>query len=71
VHVRYAVELWTVGRFLNDLRGTREWDVVVRQDALTKAYEVARLVGDQITYLGASPRSTTRRRRRSARSGCR
>jgi hypothetical protein len=52
VHVRYRVELWTVGRFLNDLRGTREWDVVVRQDALTKAYEVARLVGDQITYLG-------------------
>ena len=29
---------------INDLRGAREWDLVVKQDALTKAYEVARLV---------------------------
>jgi hypothetical protein len=52
VRVHYRAELWTTGRFLNDLRATREWDVVVRQDALTKAYEVARIVGDQITFLG-------------------
>ncbi len=52
VRVHYRAELWTLGRFLNDLRATREWDLVVRQDALNKAYEVARIVGDQITFLG-------------------
>lgn len=52
VRVHYRAELWTLGRFLNDLRATREWDLVVRQDALSKTYEVARIVGDQITFLG-------------------
>jgi hypothetical protein len=45
-------ELWTLGGWFNDLRGAREWDLVVKQDALSKTYEVARIVGDQITFLG-------------------
>ncbi|MDQ6925114.1 MAG: hypothetical protein M3154_02635 [Candidatus Eremiobacteraeota bacterium] len=55
VRVHYRVELWTTGRFFNDLQGTREWDVVLRLDPLAKVYEVARLVGDQITFLGRFP----------------
>ncbi len=52
VRVHYRTELWTLGRFFSDLQDTREWDVVVRQDPLAKVYEVARIVGDQVTFLG-------------------
>ncbi|GJG88035.1 hypothetical protein tb265_32160 [Gemmatimonadetes bacterium T265] len=52
VRVHYKTELWTVGRFFNDLEATREWDVVVRLDPLMKVYEVARIVGDQVAFLG-------------------
>ncbi len=55
VRVHYKTELWTVGRFFNDLQATREWDVVVRLDPLAKVYEVARIVADQITFLGRFP----------------
>lgn len=55
VRVHYKTELWTVGRFFNDLQASREWDVVVRLDPLAKVYEVARIVGDQITFLGRFP----------------
>lgn len=52
VRIHYRAELWTLGGWFNELRATREWDVVVRQDALSKAYEVARIVDDQVTFLG-------------------
>ena len=55
VRIHYKTELWTVGRLFNDLQATREWDVVVRLDPLAKVYEVARLVDDQITFLGRFP----------------
>ncbi len=55
VRIHYKTELWTVGRFFNDLQGAREWDVVVRLDPLAKVYEVARIVGDQIAFLGRFP----------------
>jgi hypothetical protein len=52
VRVHYRVELWTVGGWVNDLRASTEWDVVVRYDQLDRTYEVARLVGDAVTRLG-------------------
>lgn len=52
VRVHYRAELWTLGGWFNDLRATREWDLVVKQDALSKTYEVARIVDDQVTFLG-------------------
>lgn len=52
IRIHYRAELWTLGGWFNTLRATREWDVVVRQDALNKAYEVARIVDDQVTLLG-------------------
>ena len=52
VRIHFRAELWTLGGWFNDLRGAREWDLVVKQDALSKAYEVARVQDDQITLLG-------------------
>jgi hypothetical protein len=53
VRLHYRVELWTAGGWVNDLRASTEWDVVVRYDQLDRTYEVARIVGDAVTRLGA------------------
>jgi len=50
--LHYRIELWSAGGLLNDLEGTTEWDVIVRYDPLRKRFEVARLVGRQVTVLG-------------------
>jgi hypothetical protein len=52
IRLNYRAELWTVAGWFNDLRGSWEWDVVLRQNAMARTYEVARLVGDQVTPLG-------------------
>ena len=52
LRVHFRVELWTVARWFDDLRGTREWDVVMQYDPLRKSYGVAELVGDEVTPLG-------------------
>ena len=52
IRLHYRAELWTVAGWFNDLRGSWEWDVVVRQNAMARTYEVARLVGDEVTPLG-------------------
>jgi hypothetical protein len=52
IRVRYRAELWTVAGWFNDLRGSWEWDVVLRQNAMARTYEVARLVGNEVTPLG-------------------
>ena len=54
--LHYRVELWSVGGALNDLEGTSEWDVIVRFDPLNRRYEVARLLGPQVSVLGAFER---------------
>ena len=52
IRVHYRAELWTVAGWFNDLRGSWEWDLVLRQNGMSRSYEVARLVGDQVTPLG-------------------
>jgi len=52
VRIHYRTELWTVAGWLDDLRDSWEWDVVLRFDPLRKSFGVARLVGDQVTPLG-------------------
>ena len=52
IRVHFRAELWTVAGWFNDLRGSWEWDVVLRQNAMDRTYEVARLVGDEVTPLG-------------------
>jgi hypothetical protein len=51
MHIR--AEIWTVGRYFDDIRGRAEWDVIVQYNVVEKTYEVARLVGDRVTTLGS------------------
>ena len=45
--LHFRVELWSDEGWVNDLRGTREWDVIVRFDALDGHYRVYLVVGDE------------------------
>lgn len=51
MHVR--AEIWTVGRYFDDMNGRAEWDVIVQYNVVEKSYEVARLVGSRVTSLGS------------------
>lgn len=51
IHVR--TEVWTEGRWFDDVRGRAEWDVIVQYDVVDRSYNVARLVGDRVTNLGS------------------
>jgi hypothetical protein len=51
MHLR--AELWTVGRYLDDIRGRAEWDIIVQYNVVERSYEVARLVGDRVMTLGS------------------
>jgi hypothetical protein len=50
LHVR--AEVWTVGRWFDDVGGRAEWDVIVRYDPIDRTYDVGRLVGGRLTSLG-------------------
>ena len=52
IRVHYRIELWTKTGWFDDLRGSEEWDVLIRFDPLRRSYGVARIVGDQVTPLG-------------------
>jgi hypothetical protein len=43
--LHYRVELWSAGGWFNSLRGSVEWEQIVRYDALTKRYALVRLAG--------------------------
>lgn len=44
--LHFRLELWSDEGLVNDLRGTREWDVIVRYDALDRTYKVYESIGD-------------------------
>ncbi|MBI3567593.1 MAG: hypothetical protein HY084_05255 [Gemmatimonadetes bacterium] len=48
----FRVELWSEGRWVNDLEREMEFDVVAHYIALEKAYEVVQLVHDRPLSLG-------------------
>jgi hypothetical protein len=52
LRLRFRVELWTAGRWFDDVRGTSEWELVIRRDPLDHSYQVVRLVGEQATLMG-------------------
>jgi len=54
LHVR--AEVWTIGRWFDDIHGHMEWDVVVRYDAIDRTYDVARVVAGRLTPLGSYAR---------------
>lgn len=51
MHIR--AEIWTEGRYFDDIRGRAEWDVILQYNVVEKSYEVARLVGDRVMALGS------------------
>lgn len=51
LHVR--AEVWTIGRWFDDILGRAEWDIVVRYDAIDRTYEVARFVSGRLMPLGS------------------
>jgi hypothetical protein len=51
LHVR--AEIWTIGRWFDDIRGRVEWDVIVQYNVLERTYEVARVVGERVMPLGS------------------
>lgn len=44
--LHFRIELWSDEGIVNDLRGTREWDVIVRYDALDRTYKVYQSIGE-------------------------
>jgi hypothetical protein len=46
-------ELWSQGRWVDDLAAEASWEVVVRYDAVDASYEVVRLAGGVVTPLGS------------------
>lgn len=43
--LHFRVELWSSGGWFNSLKGSTEWDLIVRYDALTKRYRTERVNG--------------------------
>lgn len=54
LHVR--AELWSTGRWFDDVSSRAEWDIIVRYDVVDRVYEVARFAGDRVTPLGSYAR---------------
>ena len=50
--LHYRVERWTTGGWFDDMAGEAEWDVVVRYDALSKVFQVYRVVKRNTVSLG-------------------
>lgn len=53
--LHFRLELWRVGRWLNELERSVEWDMVVGYDPVTQSYRVRRRFGNQLEDLGAFP----------------
>jgi hypothetical protein len=51
LHVR--AEVWSVGRWFDEVRGRAEWDVIVQYNVIDRTYDVARLEGARVTPLGS------------------
>lgn len=59
LHMR--AELWSEGRWFDELAGRYEWDVIIRYDVIERTYMVARVTTDSITPLGTFARFTDAR----------
>ena len=51
--LHYRVERWTTGGWFDDIAAEAEWDVVVRYDALSKEFQVFRVVKKKTISLGS------------------
>ncbi|MGI8619146.1 MAG: hypothetical protein ACR2L6_08650 [Gemmatimonadaceae bacterium] len=53
--IRYKIERWAVGGWADDLKATREWNVIVRYDQIARTFRVVRVFRSTATALGESP----------------
>ena len=51
--LHFRLELWRVGRWLDELERSVEWDMVVGYDPASQSYRVRRRFGGQVEDLGA------------------
>jgi hypothetical protein len=51
--LHFRLELWRVGRWLDELERSTEWDMVVGYDPAAQSYRVRRRFGNQLEDLGA------------------
>jgi hypothetical protein len=51
--LHYKLERWAAGTFVNDVKATEEWEVIVQYDALADRYRVVRATEDGAVVLGA------------------
>ena len=51
--LHYRLERWSGGGWFDDIAGEAEWDVVVRYDAMSKLFQVYRVVRRTTTLLGS------------------
>ena len=51
--LHYRMERWSTGGWFDDIAAESEWDVVVRYDALSKLFQVYRVVRRQTVLLGS------------------
>lgn len=57
--LRFRLELWRVGRWLNELERSVEWDLAVAYDPSAQNYRIRRRLGGQVEDLGAFSTLTT------------
>lgn len=53
--LHYRMERWSTGGWFDDIAAESEWDVVVRYDALSKVFQVYRVVRRKTVLLGTVP----------------
>ena len=53
--LHYRMERWSTGGWFDDIAAEAEWDVVVRYDALSKLFQVFRVVRRTTVLLGSFP----------------
>lgn len=50
--LHYKLERWAAGTFVNDVKATAEWEVIVQYDALAKSYRVVRATSQSASVIG-------------------
>lgn len=50
--LHYKIERWAAGTFVNDVKGTAEWEVIAEYDALAKTYRLVRATPQAAIVIG-------------------
>lgn len=50
--LHYKLERWAAGTFVNDVKATAEWELIVQYDALAKSYRVVRATSQSAVVIG-------------------